>query len=91
MLLQAALNLLELPLLFATKDCWRCRCARGESWARIVTLVIAGLGVLSGLAAFVQPAAGLSRALGVVALVIDVAIIVLLAQRPSSQFFRRAL
>ena len=48
-----------------------------------------GLGVLAGLAAFVQPAAGLSRALGVVALVIDVAIIVMLAQRPSSQFFRR--
>jgi hypothetical protein len=132
MLLRAALNLLELPLLFATKDSLRdqirkanpagsqstldraltaslvaatvvglvfivlyvllaLQVRKGKNWARIVTLVIAGLGVLSGLAAFVQPAAGLSRALGVVALVIDVAIIVLLAQRPSSQFFRRAL
>lgn len=62
---------------------------KGKSWARIVTWVLAGLAVLSGLAAFAQPAPVLSRLVGLVTLVVDVAIIVLLALRPSSEYFRR--
>lgn len=62
---------------------------KGKSWARIVTWVIAGLSVLSGLSSFAQPAPGLSRLLQVVVLLLDVAIIVLLAARPSNEYFRR--
>ena len=63
---------------------------KGKSWARIVTWILAGLAVLSGLAAFGQPVPMFSRLLGFVTLVIDVAVIVLLALRPSSEYFRRA-
>ncbi|MDQ2748089.1 MAG: hypothetical protein M3Y44_00915 [Actinomycetota bacterium] len=62
---------------------------KGKNWARIVTWVLAGLGVLSGLASFAQPEPALSRILGVIGLLIDIAIIVLLAQRPSNEYFRR--
>lgn len=61
---------------------------KGKNWARIVTWVLSGLGVLSGLASLAQPETALSRVLGLVGVLIDVAIIVLLAQRPSSQYFK---
>jgi hypothetical protein len=62
---------------------------KGKSWARIVTLVLAALSVLSGLSVLTQPATGLTRLLGVVDLALDVAIIVLLLLRPSAEYFRR--
>jgi hypothetical protein len=62
---------------------------KGKNWARIVTWVLASLGVISGLASFAQPEPALSRVLAIIGLLIDIAIIVLLAQRPSNEYFRR--
>jgi hypothetical protein len=62
---------------------------KGKNWARIVTWVLASLGVLSGLAALAQPEPALSRILSIIGLLVDIAIIVLLAQRPSNEYFRR--
>lgn len=62
---------------------------KGKSWARIVTLVLALLAVLSELSSLTQPATGLIRLLGVVELAIDIAIIVLLMLRPAAEYFRR--
>ncbi len=42
------------------------RIRRGANWARIVTFVIAGLGILGALISFGQPDPPLSRALGIV-------------------------
>ncbi len=61
----------------------------GKNWARILTLVLAGLGVLSGLASLLQTAPALSRGLALITLALDIAIIVLLAQRRSNDYFRR--
>jgi hypothetical protein len=60
----------------------------GKSWARIVTWVIAGLGILGGLLSFSQPDPPLSRVLGVLVGLIDVAVVILLALRDSNRFFR---
>ena len=62
---------------------------KGKGWARIVTLVLAGLGVVSGLASLLGTAPALSFGLSVITLGLDIAIIVLLAQRRSSEYFRR--
>ena len=62
---------------------------KGKGWARIVTLVLAGLGVVSGLASLLGTAPALSLGLAVLTLALDIAIIVLLAQRRSNEYFRR--
>lgn len=62
---------------------------RGVSWARIVTWVIAGLGILGAVTGFTQPAPTLSRTLGIIVGLIDIAIVVLLARGPSNEYFRR--
>jgi hypothetical protein len=62
---------------------------KGASWARIVTFVIAGLGILGALISLGQPDPPLSRALGIVVAVIDVAVVVLLASGRSNRFFKR--
>ena len=62
---------------------------KGRSWARIVTWVLAGLSALLGVLSLLSPAPGLARVLGLVALALDVAIIVLLAAKPSSGYFRQ--
>ena len=62
---------------------------KGKGWARIVTFVLAGLGVVSVLASLLQTAPALTRGFSLVALALDVAIIVLLAQRRSNDYFRR--
>ena len=62
---------------------------KGANWARIVTFVIAGLGILGALISFGQPDPPLSRALGIVVALIDVAVVVLLASGPSNRFFKR--
>ena len=61
---------------------------KGKSWARTVTWVLAGLSVLFGVASLLSPAPGLARVVGLVALALDVAIIVLLAAKASSGYFR---
>lgn len=63
---------------------------KGKQWARIVTLVLAALAVLSGLLTFLQPEPVLSRLLGVVSLVLDIAVIVFLTRRQSADYFRAA-
>jgi small-conductance mechanosensitive channel len=62
---------------------------KGANWARVVTFVIAGLGILGALISFGQPDPPLSRALGVVVALLDVAVVVLLASGRSNRFFKR--
>lgn len=61
--------------------------SRGRNWARIVTWVIAGLGILGFLGTLASPETGFTRLLGVVTLLIDIAVVVLLALRPSNEYF----
>lgn len=61
---------------------------KGANWARIVTFVIAGLAILGALVSFGQPDPPLSRALGIVVALIDVAVVVLLASGESNRFFK---
>jgi hypothetical protein len=66
---------------------------KGKNWARIVTLVLATLGVLSGLLGLVSDGPALERLVAVLLLLVDAAIIVLLLRKPSSEYFasRRAV
>jgi hypothetical protein len=61
---------------------------QGVNWARVVTWVIAGLGILGAVTGFSQPAPPASRILTVVGGIIDIVIVVLLVQRPSHEYFR---
>lgn len=61
---------------------------RGRNWARVVTWVLAGLGILSGLVGLGQPEPGFSRALRVIGLLVQIGIVVLLALAPSHPYFR---
>ncbi|PZS33331.1 MAG: hypothetical protein DLM59_06625 [Pseudonocardiales bacterium] len=61
---------------------------KGKGWARIVTLVLSGLGVLFGLAGFAQPAPAASRIVGIVGLLVDIAILVFLLRPDSNAYFR---
>jgi hypothetical protein len=61
---------------------------KGKNWARIVTLVLTGLGVLFGLLGFLQPAPALSRIVSVIGLLLDIAIIWFLTRSESSAYFR---
>lgn len=65
---------------------------KGRNWARIVTFVLAGLGILGGLGSLAVAAPGLSKLLVVIGVAIDIAIIVFLLRRPAKEFFaaRRA-
>jgi len=59
----------------------------GRNWARIVTWVVAGLGVLGGLLALFSSGTLVEKAITVVALLLDVQIIVLLATRSANEYF----
>lgn len=61
---------------------------KGKNWARIVTWILAGLSVLGTLASLAQPQPAFSRVVGLIAAVIDVAIIVFLAMRTSGEYFK---
>lgn len=63
---------------------------RGKQWARIVTWILAALGVISAIANLAQTATGLSKTLAVIGGVIDVAIIILLAVKESNRYFAAA-
>lgn len=60
---------------------------KGKNWARIVTWVLAGLGVLSGLLGLLGDGTALEKVVSVLLLLIDAAIIYLLATKPSNEFF----
>jgi hypothetical protein len=64
---------------------------KGKNWARVVTWVITGLGIVSALASLGQTVAAASRAVGLVSGLLDVAIVVLLLQKPSNAFFKPRL
>jgi len=59
----------------------------GRNWARIVTWVVAGLGVLGGVLALFSSGTLLEKAITVIALLLDVRIIVLLASRSANEYF----
>jgi hypothetical protein len=61
---------------------------RGANWARIVTWVIAGLGILGALVSLGQPDPPISRILGVIVALIDLAVVILLATRESNRYFK---
>ncbi|MGI8680361.1 MAG: hypothetical protein ACR2LX_17070 [Jatrophihabitans sp.] len=63
--------------------------SRGRNWARIVTWVLAGLAIISGLVGLGQPEPTLSRIVGVIALLLEIGIVVLLAVKRSNPYFRR--
>jgi hypothetical protein len=60
---------------------------KGKNWARIVTWVLAGLGVLSGVLSLFGSGTGLEKAVDILLLLIDIAIIVLLSRKPSNEYF----
>ncbi len=64
--------------------------SQGKNWARIVTWVLAGLAVVSQLGSLALAAAPASRIAGLVELVLDVALIVLLATSSSNRYFRNS-
>jgi hypothetical protein len=61
---------------------------KGKNWARVVTWVITGLGVVSALLSIGQTVASASRVVSLVSGVLDLAIVVLLLQQPSNDFFK---
>lgn len=61
---------------------------KGRSWARIVTLVLAGLSVVSGLYGLFGAAPALSKGIGLVTLALDAAIFVLLVSKPAAEYVR---
>ena len=62
---------------------------KGKQWARVVTWILAGIGVLGAVSNLARPDTGLGRIVGVVQLVIYVGIIVLLVLKPSTDYFRK--
>jgi hypothetical protein len=62
---------------------------KGKNWARVITWIIAALGVLSALASLAQTTTGGSRVASLVGGVVDLAIIILLAQKASNDYFRK--
>jgi hypothetical protein len=62
---------------------------KGRNWARIVTWILAGLGVLAALSTFAQPEPAASRVLSILGGLVDLAIIIFLARRPSNEYFAK--
>ncbi len=60
---------------------------KGKNWARIVTFVLATIGVLGALAGLAQNGTALSKVLALIGGVLDLAVIILLARGESSRFF----
>ena len=61
---------------------------KGKNWARIVTWVICGLGIISALASLGQTVAAASRVVSLIGGLLDIAIVLLLLQKPSNEFFK---
>jgi len=66
---------------------------KGRNWARIATYVVVGIFTLLGLLGLGADAPAIRQVLGVLVLLANIATLVLLSLRPSSQFFasRRAV
>jgi quinol-cytochrome oxidoreductase complex cytochrome b subunit len=62
---------------------------KGKNWARITTWVIVGIFTLLGLLGLGNDAPGFARVLGIIVLLANAATLVLLAMRPSNEFFTR--
>ena len=62
---------------------------KGKNWARITTWVIVGIFTLLGLLGLGNDAPAFARVLGIIVLLANAATIVLLAMRPSNEFFAR--
>jgi hypothetical protein len=60
---------------------------KGKNWARIVTLVIAGLSILFGLIGLGASVPALSRVISIIGLLLNIAIFVLLMLRPAREYF----
>lgn len=61
---------------------------KGRSWARLITIVLAALSLLAGLTNLAQPAPAVTRILGLLTIVLEVAILGLLLTRPAAEYFR---
>jgi hypothetical protein len=61
---------------------------KAKQWARVTTWVLSGLAVLFTLLSLASPQAAGPRASNLVGAALAAAIIILLAQRPSNEFFR---
>jgi UDP-N-acetylmuramyl pentapeptide phosphotransferase/UDP-N-acetylglucosamine-1-phosphate transferase len=61
---------------------------KGKNWARIVTWVLSGFGILGALGSLAQNVAAGSRAVSLVSGLLDLAIVVLLMQKTSNAFFK---
>jgi hypothetical protein len=61
---------------------------KGRNWARIVTWVLTGLGIITALGSLAQNVAGATRVVDLIGGVLDVAIVVLLMQKTSNAFFK---
>jgi hypothetical protein len=64
------------------------RVLHGRSWARIVTWVVAGLGLFGGLLGLFATGTDLEKAVVVVGLLVDAAIVLLLARERANAYFR---
>lgn len=62
---------------------------KGKNWARIVTWVLSGLGALGAISNLAQPQPALAKVIAAIELVVYIALIVLLAMKPSSAWFRK--
>ena len=62
---------------------------KGKSWARVTTWIVVGIFTLLGLLGLAGDAPAFARLLGIVVLLANAATLVLLAMRPSNQFFAR--
>lgn len=60
----------------------------GKNWARIVTWIFAGLGVIGALSSLASTETPLSRVFSLISGIIDIVIIVLLAQGASNRYFK---
>ncbi|NEK59781.1 hypothetical protein GCU56_18150 [Geodermatophilus sabuli] len=60
----------------------------GRNWARIVLFVLGGLSVVGGLSALAQPSTGFLTGLSLFQMVLAIAGVVLLARRPSTEWYK---
>jgi hypothetical protein len=60
----------------------------GRNWARIVLFVLGGLSIVGGLSALTQPSTGFLTGLSLFQMLLAIAGIVLLARRPSSEWYK---
>jgi hypothetical protein len=63
-------------------------CKAGKGWARIVSTVLFAIGMINLIAGAAAPGGGATRLYGILVWLIGLAAIILLWQRPSSDYFR---